>query len=139
MIIIKSELKKKFAVEITSTDVSTFHTRFRVAMNKADNSAGRRSLESLLNYETIKYCNAEELEAESYDLSLQEYQNASLKTTTSLSFLGFGQAAIFTLAMTGTMLMAVNGIQTGVLTPGDLVMINGLLFQLSIPLNFLGR
>ena len=108
-------------------------------MNKADNSAGRRSLESLLNYETIKYCNAEELEAESYDLSLQEYQNASLKTTTSLSFLGFGQAAIFTLAMTGTMLMAVNGIQTGVLTPGDLVMINGLLFQLSIPLNFLGR
>ena len=107
-------------------------------MNRADNAAGRRSLESLLNYETIKYCNAEELEAESYDLSMQEYQKASLKTTTSLSFLGFGQATIFTIAMTGTMLMAVNAIQAGVMTPGDLVMINGLLFQLSIPLNFLG-
>ena len=108
-------------------------------MNKADNAAGRRGLESLINYETIKYCNAEELEADNYDLSLQESERASLKTATSLSLLGFGQSAIFTLAMTGTMLMAVKAIQAGTLTAGDLVMINGLLFQLSIPLNFLGN
>ncbi|KAI6649602.1 ATP-binding cassette sub-family B member 7, mitochondrial [Oopsacas minuta] len=123
---------------IFTFSVTQWRTKFRVEMNKADNSAGRRSLESLLNYETIKYCNAEELEAENYDVSLQEYQKASLKTTTSLSLLGFGQSAIFTLAMAGTMLMAVNAIQAGSMTPGDLVMINGLLFQLSIPLNFLG-
>ena len=100
-------------------------------------SHGKPFLDS--KQKTIKYCNAEELEADNYDLSLQESERASLKTATSLSLLGFGQSAIFTLAMTGTMLMAVKAIQAGTLTAGDLVMINGLLFQLSIPLNFLGN
>lgn len=107
-------------------------------MNIADNKAGKKSIDSLINYETIKYCNAEQLEANQYDAVLAEYQAANLKTMTSLSILNFGQSTIFSVALTSMMLMAVGGINAGVMTPGDLVMVNGLLFQLSLPLNFLG-
>ncbi|TMS17296.1 ATP-binding cassette sub-family B member 7, mitochondrial [Larimichthys crocea] len=94
-----------------------WRTRFRIEMNKADNEAGNAAIDSLLNYETVKYFNNEKYEAERYDGYLKTYESASLKTTSTLAMLNFGQSTM---------------------TVGDLVMVNGLLFQLSLPLNFLG-
>ncbi|KAG9478550.1 hypothetical protein GDO78_013549 [Eleutherodactylus coqui] len=107
-------------------------------MNKADNDAGNAAIDSLLNYETVKYFNNEKYEAERYDGFLKTYENSSLKTTSTLAMLNFGQSAIFSLGLTTVMVLASKGILSGNLTIGDLVMVNGLLFQLSLPLNFLG-
>lgn len=118
--------------------VTQWRTRFRIEMNKADNEAGNAAIDSLLNYETVKYFNNEKYEAERYDSYLKVYESSSLKTTSTLAMLNFGQSAIFSVGLTGIMVLASKGIMAGTMTVGDLVMVNGLLFQLSLPLNFLG-
>ena len=107
-------------------------------MNKADSEAGNKAIDSLINYETVKYFNNEEFEAQQYNKSLVKYQDASIKTSTSLAALNFGQNAIFSGALSAIMVLAAREIAAGRMTVGDLVMVNGLLFQLSVPLNFLG-
>ncbi|XP_028671248.2 iron-sulfur clusters transporter ABCB7, mitochondrial [Erpetoichthys calabaricus] len=118
--------------------VTQWRTRFRIEMNKADNEAGNAAIDSLLNYETVKYFNNEKYEADRYDAFMKVYETSSLKTTSTLAMLNFGQNAIFSIGLTAIMVLASNGIIAGNMTVGDLVMVNGLLFQLSLPLNFLG-
>ncbi|EDS29700.1 ATP-binding cassette sub-family B member 7 [Culex quinquefasciatus] len=118
--------------------VTQWRTQFRVYMNQAENEAGNKAIDSLINYETVKYFNNEKYEAQRYDNVLKKYEAASLKTSTSLALLNFGQNAIFSVALSAIMVMAANEIAQGRMTVGDLVMVNGLLFQLSIPLGFLG-
>ncbi|CAL1613413.1 unnamed protein product [Knipowitschia caucasica] len=118
--------------------VTQWRTQFRIEMNKADNDAGNAAIDSLLNYETVKYFNNEKYEAERYDSYLKLYESSSLKTTSTLAMLNFGQSAIFSVGLTAIMLLASKGITAGTMTVGDLVMVNGLLFQISLPLNFLG-
>lgn len=115
-----------------------WRTKFRVQMNEAENQAGSRSVDSLINYETVKYFNNEQHESRRYEEHLKLYQAASLKTTTSLAALNFGQQAIFSAAITWIMIMSAEQIVLGQTSVGDLVMVNGLLFQLQMPLNFLG-
>jgi len=126
------------AYAVYTLAITQWRTKFRIQMNKADNEAGTKAIDSLINYETVKYFNNEHFEAEQYDKLLKKYNDASLKTTTSLAMLNFGQNAVFSAALTGIMLLASQGIMQGTMTVGDLVMVNGLLFQLSVPLNFLG-
>ncbi|XP_056625470.1 iron-sulfur clusters transporter ABCB7, mitochondrial [Triplophysa dalaica] len=118
--------------------VTQWRTQFRIEMNKADNEAGNAAIDSLLNYETVKYFNNERYEAERYDSFLKVYESSSLKTTSTLAVLNFGQSAIFSVGLTAIMVLASKGIMAGTMTVGDLVMVNGLLFQISLPLNFLG-
>ncbi|XP_045764220.1 iron-sulfur clusters transporter ABCB7, mitochondrial isoform X4 [Maniola jurtina] len=118
--------------------VTQWRTKFRVYMNKAENEAGNKAIDSLINYETVKYFNNENYELQKYDASLKKYEDASLKTASSLALLNFGQHAIFSAGLSAIMIMAANQIAQGNMTVGDLVMVNGLVFQLSIPLGFLG-
>ncbi|ORZ36594.1 P-loop containing nucleoside triphosphate hydrolase protein [Catenaria anguillulae PL171] len=111
---------------------------FRKQMNAADNKAAARAVDSLVNIEAVKYFGAAKREADMYDTSLAAYEKAAVKTTTSLAMLNAGQAGVFAVSLTTMMWMATEGILAGALTVGDLVMINGLVFQLSMPLNFLG-
>lgn len=118
--------------------ITSWRTKFRIQMNKADQDAGNKAIDSLINYETVKYFNNEIYEAEKYDKFLATYETASLKTTTSLALLNFGQNTILSFGLSVIMVMAAQNITAGTMTIGDLVMVNGLLFQLSFPLNFLG-
>ncbi|XP_037049568.1 ATP-binding cassette sub-family B member 7, mitochondrial isoform X2 [Bradysia coprophila] len=118
--------------------VTQWRTKFRVFMNRAENDAGNKAIDSLINYETVKYFNNEKYEAERYDNVLKSYEQASLKTSSSLALLNWGQNAIFSVALSTIMVLAAQEIVKGNMTVGDLVMVNGLLFQLSIPLGFLG-
>ncbi|KAL9079930.1 MAG: hypothetical protein Q9157_001222 [Trypethelium eluteriae] len=123
------------AFTITTT---SWRTKFRKQANAADNKGATVAVDSLINYEAVKYFNNEKYEVARYDSALQSYENASIKVATSLALLNAGQNLIFTSALTAMMYLACSGVASGNLTVGDLVMVNQLVFQLSVPLNFLG-
>src|SRR5580698_7439010 len=110
----------------------------RRKMNDSDTEANTKAIDSLLNYETVKYFSAEEREAARYDQSMERYEKASVKTYTSLAVLNTGQAIIFTIGLTATMLMCAIGVRSGKNTVGDFVMVNAMMIQLYQPLNFMG-
>lgn len=123
------------AFTITTT---SWRTKFRKQANAADNQGATVAVDTLINYEAVKYFNNENYEVGRYDQALKKYEDASIKVTTSLAFLNTGQNVIFSGALAAMMYMAAQGVATGQLTVGDLVMVNQLVFQLSVPLNFLG-
>jgi len=110
----------------------------RRKMNDSDTEANTKAIDSLLNYETVKYFTAEEREAARYDRSMERYEQSSVKAYTSLAVLNTGQAIIFTAGLTATMLMCAIGIRSGKNTVGDFVMVNAMMIQLYQPLNFMG-
>jgi ATP-binding cassette subfamily B protein len=127
------------AIYIAFTIVVTeWRTHFRREMNELDSKANSRAIDSLLNYETVKYFGNEEWEAQRYDQSLQRWEKAAVKSQTSLSALNVGQSAIIAIAVALIMWRATAGVVTGTMTVGDLVMVNGFMLQLYVPLNFLG-
>ncbi|GAA5865767.1 hypothetical protein JCM8547_002771 [Rhodosporidiobolus lusitaniae] len=117
---------------------TSWRTKFRKQANAADNRAATMSVDSLINYEAVKYFNNEAFEVAQYDRAMKDYTKASVKISTSLAALNIGQNVIFSSALTGMMYLAAKGIVDGNMTVGDLVMVNQLVFQLSLPLNFLG-
>jgi ATP-binding cassette, subfamily B, heavy metal transporter len=110
----------------------------RRKMNESDSEANTKAIDSLLNYETVKYFVAEDHEARRYDRSMARYEDASVKAYTSLAVLNAGQAIIFSVGLGATMVLCVNGIRAGTHTVGDFVMINAMMIQLYQPLNFMG-
>ena len=110
----------------------------RRQMNESDTDANVKAIDSLLNYETVKYFVAEEREAKRYDRSMARYEEASVRAYVSLNMLNAGQAIIFTLGLSAVMIMCAYGIRRGTNTVGDLVMINAMMIQLYQPLNFMG-
>ena len=110
----------------------------RRKMNDSDTEANTKAIDSLLNYETVKYFSAEAREAQRYDKSVERYEEASVRSYTSLAVLNTGQAAIFTLGLTATMLMCAIGVRNGTNTVGDFVLVNAMMIQLYQPLNFMG-
>ncbi|MGE5158269.1 MAG: ABCB family ABC transporter ATP-binding protein/permease [Gemmatimonas sp.] len=127
------------AVYMYYTYIATeWRISIRRKMNDSDTDANTKAIDSLLNYETVKYFGAEAREAARYDRSMERYEEASVDTYTSLALLNAGQAVIFTLGLTTTMLMCAYGVRQGRNTVGDFVMINSMMIQLYQPLNFMG-
>ena len=118
--------------------VAEWRVKIRKEMNKQDTEANQKAIDSLLNFETVKYFNAEKIEAARYDESMKQYEAAALKTSYSLSFLNVGQAFLITAGLVAVMIMAAIGVQNGSLTVGDFVMVNAYMIQITMPLNFLG-
>ena len=118
--------------------ITEWRMKYRLQMNKADSQASTQAIDSLLNYETVKYFGNEQHELNRYNRSLEEWENAAVKSQTSLSALNIGQASIIAIGVTLIMILATKGVVAGNLTIGDLVLINAFLLQLFIPLNFLG-
>ena len=123
---------------VFTVSITEWRTNFRRQMNELDSKANTRAVDSLLNYETVKYFNNEEFEARRYDDSLQRWETAAVKSQTSLSLLNIGQSAIIAVAVTLIMWRAVLGVVNHTMTIGDLVLVNAFMIQLYIPLNFLG-
>ncbi|MBS7698652.1 MULTISPECIES: ABC transporter ATP-binding protein/permease [unclassified Chelatococcus] len=117
-------------------------TQWRISirrrMNDSDSDANTKAIDSLLNYETVKYFGAEKRETARYDVSMERYEHASTQTYTSLAVLNAGQATIFTIGLTLVMVMAAIDVKQGQATIGDFVMVNAMLIQLYMPLNFMG-
>jgi ATP-binding cassette subfamily B protein len=118
--------------------VTEWRTKFRRQMNELDSTAHTRAIDSLLNYETVKYFNNEDFEAKRYDENLERLRRAALKSQSTLSLLNTGQQLIIAAALVAMLWRATEGVVAGRLTLGDLVMINAFMIQLYIPLNFLG-
>jgi ATP-binding cassette, subfamily B, heavy metal transporter len=118
--------------------ITEWRMDIRRRANELDSKANTRAIDSLLNYETVKYFNNEEYEARRYDENLQKYESAAVKNEASLGILNIGQSMIIAVAVTLLMVLAAGGVVSKDLTLGDLVLVNGLLIQLYIPLNFLG-
>jgi ATP-binding cassette subfamily B protein len=118
--------------------ITEWRTHFRRQMNELDSKANTRAIDSLLNYETVKYFGNEAWEASRYDESLQRWERAAVKSQTSLSALNIGQSAIIAIAVALIMWRATVGVVDGRMTIGDLVLVNAFMIQLYIPLNFLG-
>lgn len=118
--------------------VTEWRVKIRREMNEQDTDANQKAIDSLLNYETVKYFNAETREAARYDVAMQRYEVAAVKTGLSLSFLNGGQALLITSGLVAVMAMAAMGVQRGELTVGDFVMVNAYMIQITMPLNFLG-
>ena len=121
-----------------TVSVTEWRMEIRRRANELDAKANTRAIDSLLNYETVKYFNNEEFEARRYDESLQKYESADVKNEASLGALNIGQSLVIAVAVTALMILAAQGVVGQELTLGDLVLVNGLLIQLYIPLNFLG-
>lgn len=118
--------------------VTEWRVKLRRQMNDQDTDANQKAIDSLLNYETVKYFGAEEREALRYDSAMAGYEDAAIKTNYSLAFLNFGQSLLITCGLVGVMVMAAIGVQNGNLTVGDFVMVNAYMVQITVPLNFLG-
>ena len=123
---------------VFTISVTEWRTHFRRQANEFDSAAHTKAVDSLLNYETVKYFNNEAFEAARYDKSLEALRQARLKSQTSLSLLNTGQQLIIAVALVGMLWRATQGVVDGRMTLGDLVMINAFMIQLYIPLNFLG-
>ena len=126
-----------FYITFTIT-VTEWRSKFRKKMNEMDSTAHSRAIDSLLNYETVKYFNNEEFETQRYDENLEKYRRAAVKSQTSLSLLNTGQQLIIAIALVTMLWRATQGVVEGRMTLGDLVMVNAFMIQLYIPLNFLG-
>ncbi|MGR3549082.1 ABCB family ABC transporter ATP-binding protein/permease [Pseudooceanicola sp.] len=118
--------------------VTEWRVKLRKEMNDQDTDANQKAIDSLLNFETVKYFGAEAREASRYDTAMEKYESASLKTQYSLAFLNFGQTFLITGGLVAVMVMAAIGVQNGTLTVGDFVMVNAYMIQITMPLNFLG-
>jgi ABC-type transport system involved in Fe-S cluster assembly fused permease/ATPase subunit len=118
--------------------ITEWRVRIRKEMNDQDNEATQRAVDSLLNFETVKYFNAEQREAAQYDAAMAGYETAALKTAYSLGIINLGQAAIINGGLVLVMVMAAQGVMAGEMTVGDFVMVNAYMIQVIMPLNFLG-
>lgn len=118
--------------------VTEWRTRFRRTMNELDSQANSKAIDSIINYETVKYFGNEEMEAARYDSGLQNFERAAVKAQTSLSLLNVGQSSIIAVAVSLILWRATVGVLAGQMTLGDLVLVNSFMLQLYVPLNFLG-
>ncbi|MEQ9055353.1 MAG: ABC transporter ATP-binding protein/permease, partial [Roseovarius confluentis] len=118
--------------------VTEWRVKIRREMNDQDTDANQKAIDSLLNFETVKYFGAERREAERYDGAMERYVDAALRTSYSLAFLNFGQSLLITAGLVIVMVMAAMGVSNGTLTVGDFVMVNAYMIQITMPLNFLG-
>jgi ATP-binding cassette subfamily B protein len=118
--------------------VTEWRVAIRKRMNERDTDANQKAIDSLLNFETVKYFGAEEREAARYDGSMKGYAKAATETQVSLAWLNAGQSAIITAGLVAVMIMAARGVQAGALTVGDFVMVNAYMLQITLPLGFLG-
>jgi ATP-binding cassette subfamily B protein len=118
--------------------VTEWRVKIRRIMNEQDTDANQKAIDSLLNFETVKYFGAEQREAERYDGAMEKYVAAALSTSYSLAFLNFGQALLITIGLVVVMVMAAVGVGNGTLSVGDFVMVNAYMIQITLPLNFLG-
>ncbi|WP_293449516.1 ABC transporter ATP-binding protein/permease [Planktotalea sp.] len=118
--------------------VTEWRVKLRKQMNDQDTDANQKAIDSLLNFETVKYFGAEAREARRYDSAMELYQVAALKTSYSLAFLNFGQSFLITTGLVVVMVLAAMGVQAGTMTVGDFVLVNAYMVQITMPLNFLG-
>ena len=118
--------------------VTEWRVKIRKEMNDQDTDANQKAIDSLLNFETVKYFGAEKWEADRYDGAMANYEKAAVRTNYSLAFLNFGQSLLITGGLVAVMVMAAVGVERGALTVGDFVMVNAYMIQITMPLNFLG-